>query len=82
MEKQGKVSVREGVGAAVGGAAQVSVSGGVGGMPAMPRRVGAVLDGDHAAMLDVVLAVQFRAFSDWLKRTIELDYREATRDRT
>lgn len=65
MEIQEKVEVNSGYG--------------VGGMPAMPRRVGAVLDGDHAAMLDVVLAVQFRAFSDWLKRTIELDYREATR---
>ena len=39
------------------------------------RRVGALLDGDYPMMLNAVLENQHRSFTDWLKRTIELDYR-------
>lgn len=47
-----------------------------------PRRVGAVLDGAYPQMLDAVMAYQHRSFSDWLKRSIELDYRDTQRHQT
>lgn len=47
-----------------------------------PRRVGCILDGDSAKMLDAVLAAQHRSFTDWLKRSIELDYRDLSRQGT
>ena len=47
-----------------------------------PRRVGCMLDGESAKMLDIVLAKQHRSFTDWLKRSIELDYRDLGRQGT
>ena len=44
-------------------------------IPEDTKRVGALLDGDYPMMLNVVLENQHRSFTDWLKRTIELDYR-------
>lgn len=47
-----------------------------------PRRVGCTLNGESAKMLDIVLAKQHRSFTDWLKRSIELDYRDLGRQGT
>lgn len=44
-------------------------------IPEDTKRVGALLDGDYPMMLNAVLENQHRSFTDWLKRTIELDYR-------
>ncbi len=49
---------------------------------AEPRRVGCILDCNSATMLDIVLAKQHRSFTDWLKRSIELDYRDLGRQGT
>lgn len=46
------------------------------------RRVGCILDYNSATMLDIVLAKQHRSFTDWLKRSIELDYRDLSRQGT
>lgn len=48
------------------------------GLP-MPKRVGAVLDATYCEKLNDILDAQHRAFSDWLKRAIDLDWRDLSR---
>ncbi len=49
---------------------------------AMPKRVGAVLDATYCNKLNDILDAQHRAFSDWLKRAIDLDWRDLQRQGT